>query len=249
MGQFVVSYVSQILNTGVMPPELNETYICLIPKISCPQKITDFRPIILCNIAYKIVSKVLANRLKKILPKVISESQSAFVPGRQITNDVLVAFETMHCIDQERKGKRGLMAIKLDMSKAYDKVEWAFLEAMMRKLGFQEEWIRLIMMCVMTVSYLVLINGEAKGKIIPTRGLRQGDPISPYLFLLYAKGLMAMLRRDEREGLISGISVCREAPRISHLLFANDCIIFCEASSREGNRVLKVLDDYEKESR
>ena len=248
MGQFVVSYVSQILNTGVMPPELNETYICLIPKISCPQKITDFRPIILCNIAYKIVSKVLANRLKKILPKVISESQSAFVPGRQITNDVLVAFETMHCIDQERKGKRGLMAIKLDMSKAYDKVEWAFLEAMMRKLGFQEEWIRLIMMCVMTVSYLVLINGEAKGKIIPTRGLRQGDPISPYLFLLYAKGLMAMLRRDEREGLISGISVCREAPRISHLLFANDCIIFCEASSREGNRVLKVLDDYERES-
>ena len=80
MGQFVVSYVSQILNTGVMPPELNETYICLIPKISCPQKITDFHPISLCNIAYKIVSKVLANRLKKVLPEVISESQSAFVP-------------------------------------------------------------------------------------------------------------------------------------------------------------------------
>ena len=140
------------------------------------------------------------------------------------------------------------MAIKLDVSKAYDRVEWAFLEAMMRKLGFQEEWIRLIMMCVTIVSYSVLINGEPKGKIIPTRGLRQGDPISPYLFLLYAKGLMAMLRRDEREGLISGISVCREAPRISHLLFANDCIIFCEASSREGNRVLKVLDDYERES-
>ena len=248
VGQSVVSYVSQILNTGVMPPKLNETYICLIPKISCPQKIIDFHPISLCNIAYKIVSKVLANRLKKILPEVISESQSAFVLGRQITNDVLVAFEMMHCIDQKRKGKRGLMAIKLDMSKAYDRVEWEFLEAMMRKLGFQEEWIRLIMMCVTTVSYLVLINGEPKGKIIPTRGLRQGDPISPYLFLLYVEGLTAMLQRDERKGLISGISVCRGAPRISSLLFANDCIIFCEASSREGNRVLKVLDDYERES-
>ena len=98
----------------------------------------------------------------------------------------------------------------------------------MRKLGFQEEWIRLIMMCVTTVSYSVLINGEPKGKITPTRGLHQGDPISPYLFLLCAEGLTAMLRRDEREGLISGISVCRGAPKISHLLFADDCIIFGE---------------------
>ena len=119
----------------------------------------------------------------------------------------------------------------------------------MRKLGFQEEWIRLIMMYVTTVSYSVLINGEPKEKITLTRGLRQGDPISPYLFLLYAEGLTAMLRRDEREGLINGISLsCRRAPRISHLLFANDCIIFREASVREGNRVLKVLDDYERES-
>ena len=185
--------------------------------------------------------------MKKILPEVISESQSAFVLGRQITNDVLVAFEMMHCIDQKRKGKRGLMAIKLDMSKAYDRVEWEFLEAMMRKLGFQEEWIRLIMMCVTTVSYLVLINREPKGKIIPTRGLRQVDRISPYLFVLYAEGLTTMLQRDEREGLISGISVCRGASKISHLLFADDCIIFGEASSKEGNRVLKVLDDHEKE--
>ena len=118
---------------------------------------------------------------------------------------------------------------------------------MIRKLGFQEEWIRLIMMCVMTVSYSVLINEEPKGKIISTRGLRQGDPIFPYLFLLCAEGLTAMLQRDEREGLISGISVCRGASKISHLLFADDCIIFGEASSKEGNRVLKVLDDHEKE--
>ena len=118
----------------------------------------------------------------------------------------------------------------------------------MRKLGFQEEWIRLIMMCVTTVSYSVLINGEPKGKITPTRDLHQGDPISTYLFLLCAEGLTAMFRRDEREGLINGIFVCRGAPKISHLLFTNDCIIFGEASVREGSRVLKVLDDYERES-
>lgn len=103
-------------------------------------------------------------------------------------------------------------------------------------------------MCVTIVSYSVLINGEPKGKIIPTRGLHQGDPISSYLCLMCAKGLTSMLRKDERDGLIIGISVCKGAPRISHLMFADDCIIFCGASIMEGNTVLKVLVDYKNES-
>ena len=115
-------------------------------------------------------------------------------------DNVLVAFETMHCIDQRRKGKEGLMAIKLNMSKAYDRVEWAFLEVMMRRLGFSDRWIGLMMICVKTVSYSVLINGEPKGKILPTRGLRQGNLISPYLILLCAEGLTAMLRKEECGG-------------------------------------------------
>ena len=106
-----------------MPIRLNDTYICLIPKVKSPQKITEYRPISLCNIIYKIVAKVLANRLKGVLPKVISDARSAFVPGRQITDNIIAAFEVMHCINQRRKGKEGLMAIKLDMSKAYDRVE------------------------------------------------------------------------------------------------------------------------------
>lgn len=108
------------------------------PKSKIPQKITKFRPISLCNVIYKIISKVVANRLKRILVVVINELQSAFVPGRLITNNVLVAFETMHCIDQRKKGKEALMAIKLNMSKAYDRVEWVYLEAMMRKIGFHK---------------------------------------------------------------------------------------------------------------
>ena len=179
------------------------------------------------------MSKILANRLKRILPAVI---------------DVLVAFETMHCINQRKKGKEALMAIKLDMSKAYDRVEWAYLKAMMRKMGFHEKWISLIMMCVTMVSYSVLINSEPKGKIIPTRGLRQGDPISLYLFLLCVEGLSAMLKREERVVHIKGVAVSREASRISHLLFADDSIVFYRAIVEECDRVIKVLEDYEGDS-
>ena len=103
-----------------MPNGLNSTYICLILKVKCPQKITEFQLISLCNVIYKIVSKVIANKLKGVLLEVISDAQNAFVPGRQITDNILVAFEIMHHLNQRRKGKKGLMAIKLDMSKAYD---------------------------------------------------------------------------------------------------------------------------------
>ena len=107
-------------------------------KSKTPQKVTEFRSISLCNVLYKIIAKVLANWLKKVLAVVIDESQNAFVPGRLITDNVLVAFETMHCIDQRKKGNKALMAIKLDMSKVYDRVEWVYLEAMMRRMGFHD---------------------------------------------------------------------------------------------------------------
>ena len=132
--------------------------------------------------------------------------------SRSITNNVLTAFETMHCIDQKRKGKEALVAVKLDISKAYDQVEWSYLEATLRKMGFHEKWIALMMMCVRMVSYSVLINGEPKGMIVPSRGLRQRDPISPYLFLLCTEGLSAMLKKEENEGYIKGVAVSRGAP-------------------------------------
>ena len=248
VGVNVSSCVLQALNTGVMPRDINNTYICLILKIKNPQKITDYRPISLCNLIYKLLSKVLANRLKQNLHEVINEAQSAFVLGRHITDNVVVAFETMHTIGKRKKGKEGLMAIKLDMSKAYDRVEWGYLEIVMRKLGFCERWISLVMMCVTTVSYEVLINREPRGKITPSRGLCQSDLISPYLFILCTEGLFALIKKKEAVGLIRGVGVSKFAPPVSHLFFADDSIIFCRATMEECKQVAEVLDTYEKES-
>ncbi|XP_059436295.1 uncharacterized mitochondrial protein AtMg01250-like [Corylus avellana] len=146
------------------------------------------------------------------------------------------------------KGKKGFMAVKLDMSKAYDRVELRFLEAVMRKMGFDERWIRLVMMCVSSVHYAILINGEPCGDITPTRGLRQGDPISPYLFLICAEVLSSMVTRANRDGLLSGVPTSRRGPKISHLFFADDSLLFCMTTHAQWSNLSAILWTYEEAS-
>lgn len=143
------------------------------------------------------------------------------------------------------QGKKGYMAIKLDMKKAYDRVEWPFVEAMIRRLGFAELWIRLIMKCVTLMSYSVLLNGSPLRLITPTRGLRQGDPLSPYLFLLCVEGLRSLLNGANAEGKITGVPILAKGFQLSHLFFADDSLIFCQANFQEWGNILLLLKQYE----
>ena len=233
VGDDVINVVLDFLNNGIMVLDLNYTHIVLIPKIKSSEKITDYRPISLCNVIYKIMSKVLANRLKLIFPNLIATTQSAFVPGCLITDNFLVAYESLHAMHCRKKGRRGSLALKLDVSKAYDRVEWAFLKGIMTKLGFPEMWIERVMCCVSTPSFSIRINGKSYGNIISSRGLRQGDPLSPYLFLLCAKCFSSLLAKVEAENKLHGVSICRRAPSISHLLFADDSLLFYRATQDE----------------
>jgi hypothetical protein len=190
----------------------------------------------------------LANRLKPILPHIISPTQSAFIPGRLISDNVLAAYETMHTMHSRMGSKTGFMGLKLDLSKAYDRVEWSFLEAAMLKMGFTVKWVQLVMTCVSSVQYAVLVNGHPGEPFSPSRGLRQGDPISPYLFLLFAEVLSSLLSQAESKGIISGVPTSPKGPKISHLFFVDDCIIFCKSNSVEWRRVLRILGIYEEGS-
>lgn len=226
VGRDVTEMVKKFFQTRELEEGINRTNICLIPKKLNANKLADFRPISLCNVAFKIITKILAKRLKRILPLLVSETQAAFIEGRVIQDNILVAHELLHALNSNNKCSEEFIAVKTDISKAYDRVEWPFLEMAMKTLGFSEHWRTLIMACVSSAQYQVLINGTPYGDIKPTRGLRQGDPISPYLFVICTEMLMQMLRRAEQRREITGLKVARGAPTISHLLYADDHLFY-----------------------
>ncbi|XP_073152575.1 uncharacterized protein [Henckelia pumila] len=160
----------------------------------------------------------------------------------------MVGFEVLHWMRSRKSGRTGYAALKLDMSKAYDRVEWQFLQALMDRLGFDPMWIQKIMNCVKSVSYSFKVNDLIAGPILPTRGLRQGDPLSPFLFVLCAQGLSALLNSFENMGLFKGVKIAATCPSISHLFFADDSLMFFRATLEYGTRVKECISCYDKAS-
>lgn len=244
LGADIITCVLDFINLHRLPLALNYTFIVLIPKIPKPNRIMEFRPISLCNVIYKIGSKTIANRIKPHMNSVISSTQSAFVPGRLITDNVLVAYEVNHFIHCHSQGKRGYVALKLDVSKAYDRIEWIFLEKVLIKLGFPRTLDDIIMLCISTVSYSFLLNGSQFGSLTPRRGIRQGDPLSPYLFTCCVEAFIHMIEDAVSRGQLKGIRISPSAPNISNLCFADDTILFSQATIQEAECTRAILNKY-----
>lgn len=152
-------------------------------------------------------------------------------------------------MNQKRGGNGGYMSLKLDINKTYDRVECHFIEQVMRKMGFREEWIRKILMCIGLISFGVLINGKPSEPFRPLRGLRQGDLLSLYLFLLCTEGLTSLLSTNVDSNLLTSVKICGRASSLSHLLFANDIVLFYKANMQENRHIIRLLELYEQAAR
>jgi hypothetical protein len=208
----IINTVRNFFEEGVMPNGVNETAIVLIPKVKNPQTFKGFRPISLCNVVYKVVLKCIVNGMRPLLQDIISETQIAFVPGRMITDNAIIAFECFHALQNGNKNPRKFCVYKLDLMKAYDRVDWGFLEHALRCMGFDEQWIKWIMQCIKTINFSVKFNGKLLESFSPFRGLRQGDPLSPYLFLLVGESLSALLNKIITAELIQELNISRKGP-------------------------------------
>jgi len=165
---------------GRWPKGCNASFISLIPKVDNPQGLDEYRPISLVGSMYEIISKILSKRLQKVLYKIIDNKQSAFIEGKGILDSVVAVNEV---IDEVRRKKESCIILKTNFEKAYDSVNWEFLFYMLQRLGFCQKWIKWIRGCLESSTISILVNGSPTEQFVPTKGLRQGDPLAPFLFL------------------------------------------------------------------
>ncbi|GKA59321.1 RNA-directed DNA polymerase, eukaryota, reverse transcriptase zinc-binding domain protein [Tanacetum coccineum] len=219
-------------------------FISLIPKVVVPKKVIDYRPISCCNVVYKTISKVITNRIKRVLSGLVGENQSAFIPGRQISDNILLTQEFMRGYQWNVGQRASRCAFKIDIQKAYDTVNWKFLEFILKCFGFHPIMINWIMVCLTTASFSVCINGEAHGFFKAGRGLRQGDPISPYLFTLVMEVLNLMIKRHVvAEKKFKYHWGCKEL-KITSLCFADDLLMLCHGDLVSASVLRRGLDDF-----
>ena len=208
---------------------LNATFLVLIPKKQTMEDFKDLRLISLVGGLYKILSKVLANRIKRVMDKVISKSQNAFIEGCQILDAVLIANEI---VDSSLRRKKCCLVCKLDIEKTCDSISWEFLYQVLGRMGFGSRWLSWIKWCISTASFSVLINGSPAGFFPSSRDLRQGDPLSPYPFVIGMEALSCLINRAAGGNYLFGSRIADgrgEDLSISHLLYADDTLLFCEA--------------------
>ncbi|GMI80386.1 hypothetical protein HRI_001707900 [Hibiscus trionum] len=238
----IMSLFSDFFECKLSMEKINQSFIALIPKVSAPDAVEDFRPISLVGSLYKVIAKVLAKRLAGCINDLIGETQFAFLSGRQIADCSFVANEL---IDYVQKKKESAIIFKADFKKAYDTVDWNFLDYVQMKMGFGSKWRNWIKMCIATAKVAVLVNGQPTNSFPISRGLRQGCPLSPMLFNLIGEALSVLIRKGMAIEIVEGIRMGDSNLVISHLQFADDLMLLSTAKEEKVRNVKRVLRIFE----
>ncbi|CAN0839655.1 Transposon TX1 uncharacterized 149 kDa protein [Linum grandiflorum] len=240
----VCNAVSEFFATSTLPLSINSTFVVLIPKKDAVSNFKDLRPISLVGGLYKIISKVMMRRLKPLLGGIISPQHCAFVENRQILDAVLIANEVID--SRIKSGKPGIV-LKLDIEKAYDHLNWMCLFKVMERMGFPSRWVEWVKCCVSTASFSILVNGEASGYFRSSRGLRQGDPLSPFLFIFMMEVLSGILGIVQQDHMVSGFYMNERVQTglVNHIMYADDALLFCDAEEDQVRFLVAALVCFE----
>ena len=239
----VCKEIKEAFTNGIIPSYLNETLVTLIPKCQSPETLNNYRPISLCNSVYKIISKINVALIRPLLANLISPVQSAFVPGRRGIDNVLIAQELFHSLDR-KKGKMGYMEVKLDLERAYDRLEWNFIHKVLQAFHFPPKLIQVIMSCILSTNISILVNGRMLESFEPSRGIRQGDPLSLYIFILCMEYLSHLIEQKCVEGAWIHFKASQDNLGFSHLFFADDIILFNKVGNDACGAISEVLSKF-----
>ncbi|CAL1367951.1 unnamed protein product [Linum trigynum] len=243
VGKALTDMALSFFENGTLPAAISESTVVLIPKVEKPEFVHQLRPISLNNVNLKAITKAMTSRLKMVMKKLISPRQSSFIPGRQTADNIFVVQEVLHSLKKKR-GRKGGMVIKIDLEKAYDRLRWDFLRDTLIEVGLPSSWIRCIMFCVEQNRMRILWDGELTQPITPTRGVRQGDPLSPYLFVLCMERLSHRIDEAVRAKLWKPLSIARGGPALTHLFFADDLVLFAGAEGAQVRIIRQCHDEF-----
>lgn len=236
--QVVNAEVLAFFRTGRMKENIAHSSLVLIPKVPTPTTVTQFIPISVCNFLYKVISKLLAKKMQPFMNSIISHAQTAFIPGREISENIILLREIIHSFEKKNSNSYSF-AFKADLAKAFDSVRWEFLFYLLPLYGFPQKFCKWIEACVKSAKFTIQLNGQGDGFFKPTRGLRQGCSLSPYLFILTMDPLARWLNLKMERGIIRGVKLARTAPPMACSMFADDLILMGALTELEV-RELKV---------
>lgn len=238
IGEDFTTAVLDFFKSGKILGQINATNITLVPKVKWPSSVSDYRPISCCNISYKVISKLIAQRLNIVLPILISENQSAFARDRSIMTNILICQDIVKNYHRPVGMSRCLM--KIDLKEAYDTVDWSFLLAVLEAMNFPRQFVSWIETCLKSAKFSVVINGQPCDYFEAKRGLRQGDPISPYLFVLVMEVFTRQMLELEENENFKYHPKCKQL-KITHLVFADDVMLVCKADRTSPIEMMKVF--------